>query len=279
MNGEEVLPVAVIGGGMGGMAASAALRFLGVNAPIFDRSPAGFEGPWATTARMETLRSPKTLTGPALGKPSLTFRAWFESQFGIEEWDALDKIPRLQWMDYLRWYRKVLDLEVNNEHRVLAVRPRGADGVVHGPVSPRRLRAHLLALLRARRGAAAAPPATPTIGHTLGGWMLDTVHQRLERGGRSIALTTSQVQLLQCLQRHAGRLVPRAELHEQVCPAASDIRARTVDVYVHRLRRRLLEEGVHEIRIEAVRGRGFVLQIDAAGDALPPTPPMLRAVT
>lgn len=155
----------------------------------------------------------------------------------------------------------------------------GADGVVHGPVSPRRLRAHLLALLRARRGAAAAPPATPTIGHTLGGWMLDTVHQRLERGGRSIALTTSQVQLLQCLQRHAGRLVPRAELHEQVCPAASDIRARTVDVYVHRLRRRLLEEGVHEIRIEAVRGRGFVLQIDAAGDALPPTPPMLRAVT
>ena len=129
VNGEAVLPVAVIGGGMGGMAASASLQFLGVNAPIFDRAPTGFEGPWTTTARMETLRSPKTLTGPALGKPALTFRAWFESQFGSDEWDALDKIPRLQWMDYLRWYRKVLALDVRNEHTLLAVRPR-ADGVV-----------------------------------------------------------------------------------------------------------------------------------------------------
>jgi hypothetical protein len=63
--------------------------------------PEGFEGPWATTARMETLRSPKELTGPALGLPSLTFRAWFEAQFGAEAWTAMDKIPRLQWMDYL----------------------------------------------------------------------------------------------------------------------------------------------------------------------------------
>ena len=46
------------------------------------RSPKDFEGPWATTARMETLRSPKQLTGPALGLPALTFRAWYEAQFG-----------------------------------------------------------------------------------------------------------------------------------------------------------------------------------------------------
>ena len=124
--GHAVLDVAVIGGGMGGMAASAAMRFLGVAAPIFDRSPVGFEGPWATTGRMETLRSPKQLTGPALDKPSLTFRAWFESQFGLDAWEALDKIPRLQWMDYLRWYRKVLALEVHNEHAVLAVHPLGS---------------------------------------------------------------------------------------------------------------------------------------------------------
>ena len=129
LNGEPVLPVAIIGGGMSGMAACAALRFMGVQAEIFDQSPAGFEGPWATTARMETLRSPKQLTGPALGKPALTFRAWFESQFGLEAWEALDKIPRLQWMDYLRWFRKVLALPVHNAHHVLAVRPRG-DGVV-----------------------------------------------------------------------------------------------------------------------------------------------------
>ncbi|MFJ2990656.1 NAD(P)-binding domain-containing protein [Collimonas sp. NPDC087041] len=129
LDGQLVLDVAVIGGGQAGMAAAVSLNHIGIGAVIFDQSPAGFEGPWATTARMETLRSPKKLTGPALGFGALTFRAWFEAQFGLEAWEALDKIPRLQWMDYLRWYRRVLALDVRNEHRVEAILPR-ADGVV-----------------------------------------------------------------------------------------------------------------------------------------------------
>jgi len=127
--GRAVLDVAIIGGGMAGLALAAELRHLGVAAVIFDQSPAGYEGPWATTARMQTLRSPKQLTGPALGLPALTFRAWYEAQFGAEGWATLDKIPRLQWADYLRWYRKVLSLDVRNEHRVSRVAPR-ADGLV-----------------------------------------------------------------------------------------------------------------------------------------------------
>lgn len=127
--GEAVLEVAIIGGGMAGLALAAELRHQGVAAVIFDQAPAGFEGPWATTARMQTLRSPKQLTGPALGLPALTFRAWYQAQFGAEGWAALDKIPRLQWAEYLRWYRKVLGLEVHNQHRVSLVTPR-ADGLV-----------------------------------------------------------------------------------------------------------------------------------------------------
>ncbi|MDB5914853.1 MAG: NAD(P)/FAD-dependent oxidoreductase [Ramlibacter sp.] len=126
--GTPVLDVAIVGGGMAGLALAASLAHLGVQAPLFDRAPAGFEGPWATTARMETLRSPKELTGPALGLPSLTFRAWFEAQFGLPAWQALDKIPRLQWAEYLRWYRRVLGLEVRNLQRVAEVRPR-SDGL------------------------------------------------------------------------------------------------------------------------------------------------------
>ena len=129
VGGEPVLDVAIVGAGMGGLALGASLAHLGVAAPLFDRAPAGFEGPWATTARMETLRSPKELTGPALGLPALTFRAWYESQFGIEAWAALDKIPRLQWADYLRWYRQVLGLDVRNLQRLVDLRPR-ADGLV-----------------------------------------------------------------------------------------------------------------------------------------------------
>ncbi|VVE48219.1 FAD-dependent urate hydroxylase [Pandoraea pneumonica] len=128
-DGQPVLDVAIIGGGMAGLAAATSLTHLGVGAVIFDQSPRGFEGPWATTARMETLRSPKQLTGPALGLPALTFRAWFEAQFGLDAWEALDKIPRLQWMDYLRWYRDVLAIDVRNDHRITAITPR-ADGLV-----------------------------------------------------------------------------------------------------------------------------------------------------
>ena len=123
-NGLPVLEVAIIGGGMAGLAAAGALQLLGVQATVFDKSPVGFEGPWVTTARMETLRSPKQLTGPALGLPSLTFRAWYECQFGLNAWDELDKIPRTQWMDYLRWYRKALNLHVHNLHEVIKVIPR-----------------------------------------------------------------------------------------------------------------------------------------------------------
>lgn len=127
--GQLLLEVAVIGGGMAGLALATELRHLGVKAVVFDQSEEGFEGPWATTARMQTLRSPKQLSGPALGLPALTFRAWFEAQFGLAAWEQLDKIPRLQWAEYLRWYRRVLRLDVRNRHRVTRVQPR-ADGRV-----------------------------------------------------------------------------------------------------------------------------------------------------
>lgn len=122
--GQTLLDVAVIGGGMAGLSAAASLKHLGIRTVIFDARPKGFEGPWATTARMETLRSPKSLTGPALGIPSLTFRAWFTAQFGEEKWEELDKIPRLQWMDYLRWFRDVLNVEVRNGHRITLIKPQ-----------------------------------------------------------------------------------------------------------------------------------------------------------
>jgi FAD-dependent urate hydroxylase len=111
-----VLDVAVIGAGMSGLSAAFALKCLAIRAlGVFDRSPAGFEGPWATFARMETLRSPPELTGPAFGFSNLTFRAWFEAQFGAAGWKKVYRIPRQQWMDYLRWYRRMIDVPIENE--------------------------------------------------------------------------------------------------------------------------------------------------------------------
>ena len=65
------------------------------NLRIVDRNPEGFEGPWMTYARMETLRSPKQLLGPAYGVASLTFRAWFTAQSGNRAWDELPHFPTL----------------------------------------------------------------------------------------------------------------------------------------------------------------------------------------
>ncbi|MFS2055912.1 FAD/NAD(P)-binding protein, partial [Variovorax sp. CT11-76] len=118
------------GGGQAGLAAAAALANQGIHAVVFDRAPEGLEGPWATTARMETLRSPKELTGPALGLAALSFRAWFEAQHGGAAWAALDKIPRLQWMDYLRWYRRAMALEVRNDCAVTATVPEAGGALV-----------------------------------------------------------------------------------------------------------------------------------------------------
>lgn len=126
LNGERVHDVVIIGAGMCGLIAWLALQSGGMrNVRIVDRNCAGQEGPWVTYARMETLRSPKQLTGPAFGMASLTFRAWFTAQFGEAAWEALDKIPRPMWMDYLRWYRKVLEIPVENEVEVESILPDG----------------------------------------------------------------------------------------------------------------------------------------------------------
>ncbi len=121
-----VLDVAVIGAGMLGLTASFALRRAGLtNILAYDKAPDGREGPWVTYARMRTLRSPKILTGPAMGMGALTYRAWHEARFGVDAWNALDKIPRPLWMDYLRWYRDVLDIAVRNDTEVTAIADDG----------------------------------------------------------------------------------------------------------------------------------------------------------
>lgn len=128
VDNKDVQDVVVIGAGMCGLVAAFALKIAGISRfRIIDRNPAGLEGPWLTYARMETLRSPKDLVGPACGIGSLTFRAWYEASFGLQAWDDLYRIPRAVWMDYLVWFRDVLGLPVENGFEVSSIGPGERD--------------------------------------------------------------------------------------------------------------------------------------------------------
>ena len=153
---------------------------------------------------------------------------------------------------------------------VIAARPSEVDEIValeHGasqflarPLSARLLRAHLTALLRARPSGTAAeaagqgPPDT-----SLGGWVLDPLQRQLSRAGHRVELTGVQFTLLNALAAQAGRVVPRGELEAQVAGDGA-LTARSIDVYVHRLRKRLAELGVADLDIESVRGLGYRLR-------------------
>ena len=127
-SGNHVYDVVIIGGGQAGLSILFALARENVtNTIAFDRNPEGHEGPWMTFARMALLRTNKNITGPALGLPSLTPRAWYSAKYGKAAWHALARIPRPDWQDYLNWYRRVLDLPVRNETEVGPLKPEHPD--------------------------------------------------------------------------------------------------------------------------------------------------------
>lgn len=125
-DGTAALDCAIVGGGQFGLALSFGLRREGVGrVACFDRAEEGFEGPWMSFARMSMLRTPKELTGPEFGIPALAFRSWYEAQHGAAAWTAMHRIPRPDWMAYLRWYRRTTGTDLRNRHDCVRIEPVG----------------------------------------------------------------------------------------------------------------------------------------------------------
>src|SRR6266853_5014779 len=76
--------VAIVGGGQSGCAFAFALRRAGIGrVAVIDRADGEAQaGVWLNAARMNVLRTPKSLPGPELGIPALGFQSWYEARHG-----------------------------------------------------------------------------------------------------------------------------------------------------------------------------------------------------
>jgi len=118
--------VVVVGGGQSGLSIGYLLRRKGVGkVTVIDRAAPGETGIWRTIARMHQLRTPKTMGGPELGNAALSFRAWYETLHGTASFDALDRIARTDWADYLDWFQRVTGTMVRYRTRLVEIEPQG----------------------------------------------------------------------------------------------------------------------------------------------------------
>ena len=117
--------VVVVGGGHSGSTFAFALRRAGIGkvAVIEAAKDGPSSGIWLTFARMNKLRTPKTLVGPELGLPGLSFQAWFEARHGEAAYAEIDRIRRVDWVAYLDWYRSILTIPIRYGTKLLRVEP------------------------------------------------------------------------------------------------------------------------------------------------------------
>jgi len=126
----------------------------------------------------------------------------------------------------------------------------GADDYLPKPFSPPELVLRVGAVLRRLRAPAAAVGGRLSAGPIV----LDTAAHRLTLDGAEVVLTATEFKLLRTLLEREGRVQSRAQLLETVWQAQPDIRTRTVDMHLQRLRRKLGPVGGW---IETVRGAGY----------------------
>jgi len=172
--------------------------------------------------------------------------------------DGLETLRRLRQ----KWDTPVIMLTAKGDEADREVGlDQAADDFVPKPFRPRELLARLRARFR-RTGGAQATEALRA-----GSLSIDLGRREARIGEATIELTGLQFDLLTVLVRRVGRVVSRDQLLSDAGRDDVMVGARTVDVHISQLRKRLAaasSEGEGEAVIHTERGVGYVLKSSAS---------------
>ncbi len=129
---------------------------------------------------------------------------------------------------------------------------RGADDYLVKPFEMSELLARIEAVCRR-----ASTRPSPVL--EVGDLMLDLPTRRVTSGGVEIELTPTEFSILEMLMRHAGQVVTRKMLCEQLWESDWEGTTNVIEVHINRLRTKL-QRGTKEPLIHTIRGRGYALR-------------------
>jgi two-component system response regulator QseB/two-component system response regulator TctD len=128
----------------------------------------------------------------------------------------------------------------------------GADDYLVKPFDPSELEARIRAQLRRTR-------SNRTVEITVGALAFDSTARAFTLAGRDLALTPRETAVLEALVLRAGRPVRKEALFTTVFGHDDEAAPSAIEIYVHRLRKKLEGSGVG---IATLRGLGYVLRVE-----------------
>ena len=117
----------------------------------------------------------------------------------------------------------------------------------------------LLAALGRRKGGAGAQETV----YRVADLELDRLSHKLTRAGKEITLQPREFRLLEYLMKHAGQVVTRTMLLENVWDYHFDPQTNVIDVHISRLRSKI-DKGHETPLLHTIRGAGYMIRDGAA---------------
>ena len=142
----------------------------------------------------------------------------------------------------------------NQKEDIIAGFKTGADDYITKPFSMEELLYRIEAILRRTAGPAFTKKEESYI---IGKYTFDTKKQLLAFGDQSIKLTTKESELLELLCRHSNDILERNYALKTIWIDDNYFNARSMDVYITRLRKYLRKDP--SVKILNVHGRGYKL--------------------